>query len=244
MGRADYSSPVKYFLINKGRKVLSWLGAILQIIGFVCFVLYQIENRKTAVENQEESFYLILAAITFLLSFVFSKFSKKILSILIKTLKPGDCIKILSEMDEIIGQEVKINQLSNNETMFNKQTVFFSKKKMICEELVSQSPNYINTINNKLCLYIAIDWLKKTYSKEAYREYLLEKEIDALEFICGFNPGSVSANFELALRYFEAKRFDDFYEMLLKCRNINGYDWLIESYIKSYEFYRANCKLQ
>lgn len=83
---------------------------------------------------------------------------------------------------------------------------------------------------------------KTFYSKEAYRDYLLEKEIDAFEFICAFNPRSVSVNFELALLYLQSKGLDDFYETLLKCRNIHGYDWLIESYIKSYEFYKANCE--
>ena len=70
---------------------------------------------------------------------------------------------------------------------------------------------------------------------------VLEKETDVLEFICGFNPKAVSANYELALLYLEKERYNDFYETLLKCRSINGYDWIIESYIKTYEFYKANC---
>lgn len=142
----------------------------------------------------------------------------------------------------MIEKKVKINQLSKNETLFNKTTVFLSKKKLLFEDFVTQSPTMQNTINNKLCLYIVIDYLKTVYSKEAYKEYLLEKEIDVLEFICGFNQNSVSANFELALLYFQSNRFENFYESLLKCRNINGYDWIIESYIKSYEFYKNNCE--
>ena len=92
---------------------------------------------------------------------------------------------------------------------------------------------YMGLVNGKYMLF---------ESEEAYREYLLEKEIDVLEFICGFNQHAVSANFELALLYLQSNRLDDFYDTLLKCRNINGYDWVIESYIQSYEFYKKNCE--
>ena len=234
MGHVDYSSPVKFFVINKGRKLLDFLRYILLIAGLICFFLFQIEIRKDT--DDYSFFYFILAVTAFLLSFIFSKLSKKFFSIIIKTLKPGDFIKILSAPDEVIEQKVKINQLSPNETIFNKTTIALSKKKIICEEFIQQSSDNLNTINNKICLYIAIDYLKLYFSKEAYREYLLEKEIPVLEFICGFNPKSVSANFELALQYLESKRFDDFYESLLHCRNINGYDWIVESYIRAYEF--------
>ena len=210
------------------------------LAGFFFFILYQIEIRK---ENENPSFiYLIAAFISFVLSFIFGKFSEKFLDLLIKTLKPGDYLKIISEPDELIEKKVKINPLSKNESVFNRTTVFLSKKKMLFEDFVSQSPKMLNTINNKLCLYIVIDYLKTVYSKEAYREYLLEKEIDVLEFICGFNQHAVSANFELALLYLQSNRLDDFYDTLLKCRNINGYDWVIESYIQSYEFYKKNCE--
>ncbi len=240
LGRIDYSFPLKYFIINKGRKIFSSLRWLAIFIGIFCFALFQIEIRK---EYDNPSFtYLVLSIIFFILYFVFGKFSDKFLSLMLKTLKPGDYLKIISEPDEIIEKKVKVNQLSKNETLFNKTTVFLSKKKMLCEDFLSHSSNLLNTINNKLCLYIVIDYLQTVYSKEAYREYLLEKEIDTLEFICGFNPKAVSANFELALLYLQKQRFDDFYETMLRCRNINGYDWIIESYIKSYEFYKKHCE--
>ena len=240
LGRIEYSSSFKYFVIHKGRKLFSILKNLLIIIGIMFFILFQIEIRK-AYDNFG-LIYFLFSVISFMFSFLFGKFSNKFLSSLLKTLKPGDYIKIISEPDELIEKEIKINQLSKNETFFNKTTVFLSKKKLLCEDFLSQSSKLPDTINNKLCLYIAMDYLKTFYSKEAYKDYLLEKEIDVLEFICGFNPKAVSVNFELALLYFENKRFDDFYETLIKCRNINGYDWIIESYIKSYECYKANCK--
>ena len=239
-GRIEYSSPVKFFMVNKGRKLFFHLKNLFILAGFFFFILYQIEIRK---ENENPSFiYLIAAFISFVLSFIFGKFSEKFLDLLIKTLKPGDYLKIISEPDELIEKKVKINPLSKNESVFNRTTVFLSKKKMLFEDFVSQSPKMLNTINNKLCLYIVIDYLKTVYSKETYREYLLEKEIDVLEFICGFNQHAVSANFELALLYLQSNRLDDFYDTLLKCRNINGYDWVIESYIQSYEFYKKIVK--
>lgn len=240
LGRIDYSSPIKFFIVNKGRKIFSILKSLFIFSGVFFFTLFQIEIRK---EYEGPSFlYSVFSIISFILSFIFGKFSDKFLSLLLKTLKPGDYLKIIYEPDELIEKKVKINQLSKNETIFNKTTIFLSKKKLLFEDFISQSPKMLNTINNKLCLYIVIDYLKTVYSKEAYTEYLLEKEIDVLEFICGFNQKSVSANFELALLYLQSKRFDDFYETLLKCRNINGYDWMIESYIKSYEFYKNNCE--
>ena len=240
LGRIDYSSPIKFFAVNKGRKLFSNLKSLFIFAGVFFFTLFQIEIRK---EYESSNFmYLIFSITSFVFSFVFGKFSDKFLSLLLKTLKPGDYLKIISEPDELIEKKVKINQLSKNETLFNKTTVFLSKKKLLFEDFVTQSPTMQNTINNKLCLYIVIDYLKTVYSKEAYKEYLLEKEIDVLEFICGFNQNSVSANFELALLYFQSNRFENFYESLLKCRNINGYDWIIESYIRSYEFYKNNCE--
>ncbi|MCR5762541.1 MAG: hypothetical protein K6G00_04075 [Treponema sp.] len=238
-GRVDFSSPLKFFIVNKGRKLFSILRSLLILSGVVLFILFKIEIRKE--QNNPNFIYLIFSVISFVLSFIFRKFSDKFLSLIKMSLKPGDYLKIISEPDELIEKNVKINQLSKNETMFNKTTVFLSKKKLLLEDFLSHSSEMLNTINNKLCLYIVIDYLKNIYSKEAYREYLLEKEIDVLEFICGFNQKSVSVNFELALLYFQSNRFDDFYETLLKCRNINGYDWIIESYIKSYEFYKNNC---
>lgn len=239
LGRLEYSSWLKFFVINKGRKLSQSMKSLFTVIGFALFVFFQIEIRKQT--DEFGFFYFVAAVISFILSFIFGKFSDKFLSALLKTLKPGDYIKLISAPDEIIEKKVKVNQLSNNETSFNKTTIFLSKKKFLCEELLSQSAQLPNTINNKLCLYIVIDYLKTVYSKEAYREYLLEKELDALEFVCGFKSDSVSANFELALLYFEAQRFDDFYDTLLRCRNINGYDCIIEAYIKSYEFYKAEC---
>lgn len=240
LGRIDYSSPIRFFLVNKGRKVFSNLKRFFIFLGIFFFTLVQIEIRKEY--DNSSSIYLIFTIISFILSVIFGKFSDKFLILLLKSLKPGDYLKIISEPDELIEKKVKINQLSKNETLFNKTTIFLSKKKLLFENFVSQSPRMLNTVNNKLCLYIVIDYLKTVYSKEAYKEYLLEKEIDALEFICGFNQNSVSANFELALLYLQSNRFDDFYETLLKCRNINGYDWIIEAYIKSYEFYKNNCR--
>ena len=240
LGRLEYSSWLKFFVINKGRKLSQSMKSLFTVIGFAFFVLFQIEIRKQV--DEFGFLYFVTAVISFILSFIFGKFSDKFLSALLKTLKPGDYIKIISAPDEIIEKKVKVNQLSNNETSFNKTTIFLSKKKFLCEELLTQSAQLPNTINNKLCLYIVIDYLKTVYSKEAYREYLLEKEIDALEFVCGFKSDSVSANFELALLYFEAQRFDDFYDTLLRCRTINGYDCIIEAYIKSYEFYKLKCK--
>ena len=240
LGRIDYSSPLKFFIVNKGRKLFSNLKSLSILAGIIFFILFQIEIRK---EYDDPSFeYFIFSIISFILSFICGKFSDKFLSLLLKTLKPGDYLKIISEPDELIEKKVKINQLSKNKTLFNTTTIFLSKKKLLFEDFIAQSPNLLNTINNKLCLYIVIDYLKTVYSKEAYREYLLEKEIDVLEFICSFNQNVVSANFELALLYLQSNRFDEFYETLLKCRNINGYDWLIESYIKSYEFYKDNCE--
>ncbi|MCQ2600317.1 MAG: hypothetical protein MJ184_03040 [Treponema sp.] len=43
-----------------------------------------------------------------------------------------------------------------------------------------------NTINNKLCLYLVLNYLKTRYSKEAYRDYLLEREIETLEYIAAW----------------------------------------------------------
>ena len=240
LGRAEFSSPLKYFIITKGQKLFSGLKNVFIIIGIAFFILFQFEIRKEI--DKFGFFYFGTAIISCILSFVFAGLSKEFLSAILKTLKPGDYIKLIFEPDELIEKKIKINQLSSNETMFNKTTVFLSRKRMLCEDFLSQSSQMLNTISNKLCLYIVIDYLKINYSKEAYREYLLEKEIDALEFICGFNPNAVSANFELALLYFESKRFDDFYKMLLKYRTVNGYDWMIESYIKSYEFYKMNCE--
>lgn len=238
-GHLEFSSNIKYFIINKGRRLFSIIRTLFLLSGFIFFVLYQIEIRK---ESDDYFFvYLLFTIVSFILSFVSGKFSKAFLAALLKTLKPGDYLKIILEPDEAIEKTVKINQLSNNETMFNKTTVFLSKKKLLCESFLSQSHKMQKTINNKLCLYIVIDYLKTLYSKEAYKDYLLEKEIDVLEFICGFNPKAVSAHFELALLYLEKERFTDFYETLLKCRSINGYDWIIEAYIKTYEFYETNC---
>lgn len=242
LGRAEFSSPLKYFIITKGQKLFSGLKNVFIIIGIAFFILFQFEIRKEI--DKFGFFYFGTAIISCIFSFVFDSLSKKFLSAILKNLKPGDYIKLIFEPDELIEKKVKINQLSTNETMFNKTTIFLSRKKMLCEDFLSQSSEMLHTISNKLCLYIVIDYLKINYSEEAYREYLLEKEIDALEFICGFNPNAVSANFELALLYFESKRFDDFYKRLLKHRTVNGYDWMIESYIKSYEFYKMNCEKQ
>ena len=239
LGHVDYSSPLKYRLVNRGRKYSNWIKNLLLLAAVIFFILFQIEIRKDTDEHS--MLYLVLAVSSLFLSFVFGKLTNFLLSALLKTLKPGDYIKILDEPDEQIEQTIKINQLKIKQSTFNETTVFLSKKRMLCEDFISQSSNYLNTINNKLCLYLVIDYLKTYYSKEAYREYLLEKEVDVLEFISAFNPRAVSANFELAMVYLERKRFEDFYETLLKCREINGYDCMIESFIKTYEFCIANC---
>ena len=130
LGRIEYSSSFKYFIIHKGRKLFSILKNLLIIIGIMFFILFQIEIRK-----EYDNFgliYFLFSVISFMFSFLFGKFSNKFLSSLLKTLKPGDYIKIISEPDELIEKEIKINQLSKNETIFNKTTVFLSKKKLVC----------------------------------------------------------------------------------------------------------------
>lgn len=239
LGRIEYSSVVKYLFVTKNRKIVSFLSILFSIIGIVFFVKFQIAIRQVETNNTD-LLYLLLTIVSFIFSSLCKKIAERIFNYMICTMKPGDYLRIINSKDEIIEKEVKINQLSRNETKFNKTTIFQSRNQLLCESFIEKSQNMLNTINNKLCLYLVLNYLKTRYSKEAYREYLLEKEIDTLEYIAAFNPKSVSANYELSMRYLESKRYEDFYERLLKCRNINGYDWIIEAGIISYEFCNEN----
>lgn len=236
LGRIEYSSVIKYLFVTKNRKFAFFLKTLFLIIGIVFFIKFQIAIRQVESSNID-IIYLGFSIISFMISSLCKKIAERLLKYMICTMKPGDYIRIINSKDEIIEKEVKINQLSRNETMFNKTIIFQSRNQLLCETFIEQSQNMQNTINNKLCLFLVLNYVKTRYSKEAYREYLLEKEIDTLEYIAAFNPKSVSVNYELSLCYFEGKKYDDFYESLIKCRNINGYDWGIETAIICYEFW-------
>ena len=78
LGRIDYSSSFKYFIIHKGRKLFSILKNLFITIGIMFFILFQIEIRK---EYDDFSFiYFLFSVISFILSFLFGKFSNKFLS--------------------------------------------------------------------------------------------------------------------------------------------------------------------
>ncbi len=240
LGKIEYSPRLKYLLVTKSRQITSFLKTLFSIVGFVFFIKFQILIRQVSKEDLKYT-DLIISITSFILSAICKKLSEKIFTFMLCKMKPGDYLRIIYSHDEIIEKEVKINQLSQNETMFNKTTIHQSRNQLICEKFLELSSTLPNTINNKMCLYLVLNFLKTKYSQESYRDYLLEKEINTLEFISAFNPNSITANYELCMRYFESEMFDDFYESLLKCRSINGYDWVIEATIKSYEFYNENC---
>ena len=50
-GHIEFSSNLKYFIVNKGRKLFSTLKNLFLFSGFIFFVLYQIEIRKQAGDN-------------------------------------------------------------------------------------------------------------------------------------------------------------------------------------------------
>ncbi len=235
LGKIEYSSPAKYFILNKGRKISSILRMLFRIMGIIFFIVFQILIR--AIDNPAIEFLFFgLSLLFFLASFLCNKLSDRIFSIILKNLKPGDYLRIISEPDELVEKTIILNPLNNDATIFNKGTTFYSKKRLICENLVSQIPRIKPTIKNKFIIYIVIDYLKSVYAQEAYREYLLEKEIDALEYICAFSPDYIPPRYELALLYSESNQFQKFYETLLDCRSLGGYDIGIESLIKAYEF--------
>ncbi len=239
LGSVEYSSVIKYLLVTKSRKIASLSRTGFAISGIIFFVKFQIAIRLNETNNID-IIYLLLTIVSFIISSLCKKLSEKIFNFMLCKMKPGDYLRILNSKDEIIEKKVKINQLSKNETMFNKTTIYQSRNQLLCERFIEQSKGMQNTINNKLCLYLVLNYLKTRYSKEAYRDYLLENEIETLEFIAAFNPKSVSANYELSMRYLESKRYEDFYDSLLKCRSINGYDWIIEAGIITYEFCNEN----
>lgn len=239
LGRIEYSFQIKYLLVTKSRRLASLFRNLFRFIAIAFFILLQIEIRKEA--DKYSAVYFIMTVISFAVSFVCKKLADRIFDFMLVRMKPGDYLKMIYSPDENIEKEVRVNQLKYDETMFNKTTIYQSRNQLICEKFIELSSNDLNSVNNKLCLYLVLNYLKTRYSKEAYREYLLEKEIETLEFISAFNPKSVSASFELSMRYFECERFDDFYSGLLNCRNNNGYDWVVEAEIKSYEFYTENC---
>jgi tetratricopeptide (TPR) repeat protein len=127
----------------------------------------------------------------FLTSFATFKIRHLFFNIVISKFKIGDFLKILKLPDELIHERVKIDQVSNDETFFNKHIVRFSKKERISQLLIKRYYEGIYRQNKDLLIaFIAVDYLHNSTLQIGYKDYLIETAIDILERIYAFNKDS------------------------------------------------------
>jgi hypothetical protein len=191
IGNIEYSSTPTFYFFNYGSKILGRIY-ILSIIAFIYFFIkFQIQIRSELITEIESFITFGIAISMFLTSFATFKIRHLFFNIVISKFKIGDFLKILKLPDELIHERVKIDQVSNDETFFNKHIVRFSKKERISQLLIKRYYEGIYRQNKDLLIaFIAVDYLHNSTLQIGYKDYLIETAIDILERIYAFNKDS------------------------------------------------------
>ena len=241
-GNIEYSSKFLYILYHKGRSIFSSLSLLFLNVGIILFILFQIGIRTDNFIN-DTGLLFIICIVFFLFSYIFKKISKSIFEKTLLHFKPGDIFKLLNEPDELIIVEKKINQLSNNSTVFNKTTITISKKKIICENIIKEYKDLkTKNIYKLLLLFISINYLIYTEPNESYIEYLIELGINILEYIYAFERNSYVVIYYLAklnlmnYNFVESEKYYKLYSKIID-DDLNVKAWItIINFINSNNF--------
>jgi len=224
----EYSNKIIFLLLNGGRKYLLKFLKIIYYLLIPVFILPFFLVRYFEILNYI-SVYIVAGFLLFaaIILFLIDKTSDKI----IKTMKPGDLLKILDAPDENFPITKTEYSLSKNE--YEKITVVESKKRHICRhyrKLVN-----INTTKNLhelMVYYFATQFLTDIeYNEEIIMEYR-EQINQVLEYILAFRRDSTYTLFYMAhnelnmlLLEKSLKHFLDYQNIVKSNLNVNA--WII-----------------
>jgi len=223
----DYSNEIVFKLLNNGRKYL------LKCLKFALFLLIPaliipFFSRFLKIFN---SIYMWIIAGVIVLMGSISLSIDKITEKILKTMKPGDLLKILNAEDE--NFPITKVERSFGPNVYENVTIVESKKKIICQryrELVNI--NKTKNLYKLMVYYFATDYLINIENNE---EMIIEyrKQItQVLEYILAFKRESTYVLFYLAhnelnllaldnsLKYFKE------YQKIFQ-ENINVNAWII-----------------
>jgi hypothetical protein len=224
----EYSNNFIFKLQNGGRKYLLKFLKIILLLLIPILVIPIILSRFYKIF---ENLYMYIIVGVFLLMGLALMSLEKITDKIIKTMKPGDLLKILNSEDE--NFPITKMERSFGPNPYENITIVESKKKFLCQhyrELVNI--NKTKNLHELMIYYFATDFLLNIENND---EIIIEyrKQItQVLEYILAFRRNSPCVLFNLAhnelnlLRLDESLQyFKEYYKMYKDNINVNA--WII-----------------
>ena len=228
--RVEYSNPLRFLILNKGRKYLTVL-----MIALMCFLLGTVFSfglifRLAPINTDYVPvlIFVVLGVCIFL-----EKLNEKVFNRILARMKPGDILRILAAQDEMIPIKVKPSMLNEGSVFSNPPvTVMESKKKLICKEYRKQTAGGPKNLYNLAVYYLATDYLAGIEPNGEVIESFMHQEIDALAYILAFKPGSFAVLSSIAICELNLIMLHESREHFRECAAIRGNDinvntWLI-----------------
>ncbi|GHV62704.1 hypothetical protein AGMMS49587_10340 [Spirochaetia bacterium] len=231
--RVEYSNPITYLILNKGRKYLHLLWIILALILMVILFSFGSIFRLFNINFSDPDTIPVIVFCTIVLILVLEKINDKVFDILIKKMKPGDILKILFSKDEVILKNVKSASIKEDNIFQNPSVkIGVSKKKLICEYYRDIIKNENRNLYNLMVNFMATFYLITNEGNNEVKEYLMEDSIEILKYILAFRSDSVFSLYYLSFYQLELLKFEEAEDTMKKFKKIRSDEidinaWLI-----------------
>jgi hypothetical protein len=237
--KIEYSNPVFFLILNKGRKYLHLLWVFL--ILFLCSIIFSLGTVSKIIHLNNEYLQLFILPLIVVILIIEKILEKLFDKILIK-MKPGDLLKILYSKDEIVTKKIKIPTIKEDNIFSNPSVlVGFSKKKMICENYRKKMKSKIKTLYNLAIYFIATDYLINIEGNIETINYLREQAVDTLTYILAFRNDSTFTLYNLAIYELELMNIEESKKYFRKIFEIQNDNIEINAWINVLDFILINC---
>jgi len=211
IGHIEYSPKYLYLLIHEGHfyfKILFLLSLIGSIASFFIFQ-YQIRIELLEFYQYKSLFFFIMFAI---IAYISHKYTENLLRYMIRNIKAGDLLKVLSSNDETITEIANVPNPGNILNIQKTITLEISKKRKLCETIITYyKTNSLYGMYNSFVVFIAIDHLVNTLSDGEYRNSLISYGIEILNELYTFKRNELLIIYYLGFYYL---LLDDLYNSL------------------------------
>ncbi len=234
----EYSSKLKYILINKGRLAVQFIASVSIVVAlFSLFVVpfFFISKDFDFETLRVISFILILCSSGLFL------LSEQIFRIILSSTKPGDILRIITSRDEVVSISEPYQTVVNGKITSKTRIAYRSKKITVCENYIELFRTMkIKSITKYAVYFICLDYLINTDISESYREYLYEKTKNALEYLYAFRSKSEYILFSLFLVNLNLLDLDGASKYINEYLKLDKLNWYVNVWKYVIVFYQQN----
>jgi len=201
IGNIEYSPKYLYILIHKGHFYSKIIFLLSSMAAFVSFFIFQYQTRIVLLEFYQYKSFFFLITFT-IIAFISYKYTENLLGFMIRNIKTGDLLKVLSSTDETITEKTYILNHGNILNHPNKISLEVSKKRKLCETIITNyKRNSLYGTYNSFVVFIAVDHLINSLTDGEYRNSLISYGISILNELYAFKRNELLIIYYLGFYY-------------------------------------------